>query len=274
MLGRNPKLLLVLLAASLLPRSAQAWSWNWLDYFLSVPGVCTASNPNDPGTFNYIYSLGRSCDVPGRGSVPLYGFKGGWSEENYVAHNGWLYFLSELHPNLCGGSWGYRELEQQGSGAYGIAWAKLTTPGYESWTNPYFFLHCGPSCKTDQLNILQEGNPAEQALLGTIWDKLRDCRSGVCKPPIPMEVVMTRGYLYPHSGAPCGMHYENVEEYWYGRADITPNDGIPNPRSIGFVRFVELSYNHSTCSYDATDPAGGWNAYLKNCSVAMSCPYC
>ena len=267
------RLILVLFVGSVL--SGPAHAWNWFDYFLSVPGVCTASNPNNPGTFTYIYSLGSSCNVPGRGMVPLYGmYKGGWADENFVAHNGWLYLLSERHPNLCGGTWGYREFEQQVSGAYGLPWAKLATPQYETWNIPPFYLHCGSSCKMDQTSIFQQGGePNEQALLGIIWDKLRDCRSGVCKPPIPMEVVMTRGYLGPHPGGPCGMHHDTVEEYWYGRADITPNDGIANPRSIGFVRFIDLIYNHSTCSYDP-GPAGGWNAYLKNCSVAISCPYC
>jgi hypothetical protein len=267
LLGRITLLTLVGLGLS-----TPSQAYNWFDYFLSTPGVCTAGNPSDPGTYTYTYDAHKNCNVPGRGSVPLYLlYKGGWADENYVAHNGWLYLLSERHPNLCATTSGYREFDA--GGTYGLPYAKLTSAGYETWNVPSFTLHCGPSCKTNNLNIFQAGGePNEQALLGTIWDKLYDCRSGPCNGPIPMEVVMTRGYLYPHSGTSCGTHYDAIEEYWFGRADIT-NDGVANPQSIGFVHFVDLVYNHTTCGYDE-GPATGWNGYLKNCTVAASCPYC
>lgn len=269
---RNPlgRILLVTLVAFGLATPSRAY--NWLDYFLSTPGVCTAGNPSNPGTYTYSYSAGKTCNVPGRGNVPLYLlYKGGWADENFVAHNGWLYLASERHPNLCGTTAGFRIFEDI-NGAYGLPYAKLTTAGYQTWNTPDFTLLCGSSCNTNNLDIFQAGGtPNEQALLGYIWDKLYDCRSGSCQGPIPMEVVMTRSHLYPHNSG-CGSHHDAIEEYWYGRADIT-NDGVNNPQSIGFVRFVDQIYNHATCSYD-TGPATGWNAYLKNCSVTASCPLC
>lgn len=259
-----------MLAALLL--STPLHAYNWLDYFLSPPGVCTAEDPNNSGTFNYIYDAGRTCNVTGRGNVPLYlWYKGGWASESFIASNGWMYLVSEWHPNLCNGSSGYRVFDA--SGSYGLAVAKMSTTTNQSWNTPSFTLRCGPSCGTNDLNIFQGGGePNEQALLGMIWDKLYDCRSGVCQGPIPMEVVMRQHHLYPHTTSACGAHYDASEEYWYGRADIT-QDGVTNPQSVGMVRFVDYTYNHSTCRFNAA-PVTGWSAHLKNCNVSANCPYC
>ena len=87
-----------------------------------------------------------------------------------------------------------------------------------------------------------------------------------------MEVVMRQHHLYPHTTSACGAHYDASEEYWYGRADIT-QDGVSNPQSVGMVRFVDYTYNHSTCRFNAA-PVTGWSAHLKNCNVSANCPYC
>jgi hypothetical protein len=84
--------------------------------------------------------------------------------------------------------------------------------------------------------------------------------------------MVVRGHWGQHAGTSCGTHFDHAEEYWYGRGDITPNDNIANPRSLGLVRFVSSLYNHSTCSY--VEDSSSWVSYLKNCTLAASCPFC
>lgn len=257
----------------LLAGAAPVQAYNLFDFWLSPQGVCTASNPNNSGTFQYQYSAGRSCSVPGRGTVPLYFVaKGTWADESYVAHNGDLVLLTERHPGLCGGSYNYRLWDVNGT--YGIKAAQLTFSGYTTWTHPSLQLKCGSTCGSLSTTLnMGAGDTNAQGYLGFIWDQLRDCRSGTCGSPIPMETIFVNSHWAQHTDASCGSHFDVKEEYWYGRADIT-NDGVSNPQSIGLVRFIWYDFNHTTCSYVENTGNSSWRPYLKNCTLAASCPFC
>jgi hypothetical protein len=247
-------------------------AYDLFDYWLNPPGVCTAADPNDSGTFSYQYSGGKSCSVSGRGSLPLYLLaKGGWADESFASDGTWLYILSERHPDLCASNYGYRRWDA--SGTTGIRWAKISfTNTTVTWTHPAHTLRCGLTCGSYNGDAtIGAGDYNEQGILGMIWDKLYDCRSGSCIGPIPMETMVVRGYWAQHTNGPCGTHFDHAEEYWYGRADIT-NDGVNNPQSIGLVRWVHNVMNDSTCTYSELDSS--WISYLKNCNLAASCPFC
>lgn len=249
--------LLALAVGIFLSYEAQAVTYDFLSFFLSPPGACTAVSKTNTGSYFRIYEY-SPC-----GGYRRFVFAKGksiWSTESFVLRDAYVRNMAEL--SYSGGQiTGYRAFRDLSTGEKGMPWsvrffddsAFWTMPPYnnEHWTNDQGVPVCLNTMDTEETGPLDW---MQVEYIGTLRNFVRDQRSTSPDPTSwhDIEAIL----LTQHWGTV-------IEHFMYGR---WTNPWTHAVESLGLVQVDSLD---NGVQQDLTK----FNT-LVDCSMQVTCSTC